>query len=197
MIAEPITASGIIPAPITIPAAIAQNRYTISIGSLIAARNRTIESAPTIPRESTTLDVTAMMISVVTRASPTSVSENPLEYITPLNVFLYTINTNSPITSANNIPISVSTAENSVIFSRKPDLKMSLNVINYVLLFQFRRYPSSTSAVFQFRRRPSTASALLIPTQIFCMPHIWKTPPAASHRSEAFPVPPPAKKHHT
>ncbi len=49
MIPEPITASGIMPAPITIPTARDQNRKTISMGSLIAVRKRTMERAPTIP----------------------------------------------------------------------------------------------------------------------------------------------------
>ena len=66
MSTDPITASGIIPAPMTIPTANAQNRYTISIGSLIAARKRTIESAPTIPSDNTTLEVTSIITSVVT-----------------------------------------------------------------------------------------------------------------------------------
>ena len=88
MMAEPITARGIIPAPMTIPTAMDQNRNTISIGSLMAARNRTMDSAPTMPSDSTTLEVTAMMTSVVTSASPTSVRAKPVEYITPVKVFL-------------------------------------------------------------------------------------------------------------
>ena len=88
MITEPTTASGIMPAPMTMPMAMAQNKYTISSGSLIAARKRTMESAPTIPRDSTTLEVTAMMTSVVTRDRPTSDKAKPVEYMTPLKVFL-------------------------------------------------------------------------------------------------------------
>ena len=65
-----------------------QNRNTISIGSLMAARNRIMDSAPTMPSDSTTLEVTAMMTSVVTNASPTSVRAKPEEYITPVKVFL-------------------------------------------------------------------------------------------------------------
>ncbi|MPN50771.1 hypothetical protein SDC9_198404 [bioreactor metagenome] len=85
---EPISAIGMSPAPITMPAAIDQNRNTISVGSFIAARKRTIDSAPTMPRDSTLLDVTARITSVVTSDSPTSVSAKPVEYITPVNVFL-------------------------------------------------------------------------------------------------------------
>ena len=88
IITEPITARGIIPAPTTIPAASAQNKNTISIGSFIAVRKRTIERAPTIPSDSTTFDVTAIITRLVTSASPTRVIANPVEYITPLNVFL-------------------------------------------------------------------------------------------------------------
>ena len=58
------------------------------MGSLIAARNLTIESAPTIPSESTTFEVTAMMTRVVTSESPMRESANPVEYITPEKVFL-------------------------------------------------------------------------------------------------------------
>ena len=44
------------PAPQIMPVEIAQNRNTKSIGSLIAVLNLTIDKAPTIPREITTLD---------------------------------------------------------------------------------------------------------------------------------------------
>ena len=88
MMAEPMTASGIMPAPITMPTASDQNRNTISTGSLMAARKRTILRAPTMPRDNTTLEVTAMMTSVVTSESPTSVSAKPVEYMTPVRVFL-------------------------------------------------------------------------------------------------------------
>ena len=54
----------------------------------MAARKRTMESAPTMPRDNTTLEVTAMMTSVVTSESPTSVSAKPVEYMTPVRVFL-------------------------------------------------------------------------------------------------------------
>ena len=47
-----------------------------------------MDSAPTMPSDSTTLEVTAMMTSVVTMDMPTSVSANPVEYITPVSVFL-------------------------------------------------------------------------------------------------------------
>ena len=63
----PKTASGMKPAARTMPAAMLQNRNAISIGSLIAVRKRTIDRAPTIPRESTTLLVTARIRSVVIR----------------------------------------------------------------------------------------------------------------------------------
>ena len=47
-----------------------------------------MDSAPTMPRDRTTLLVTAIMTSVVTRDRPTSVSAKPLEYSTPVSVFL-------------------------------------------------------------------------------------------------------------
>ena len=84
----PNTASGIIPAASTIPAAMAQKRKAISRGSLIAVRNLTIDSAPTIPSDSTTLDVTARMTSVVIIVNATSVTPKLEEYITPAYVFL-------------------------------------------------------------------------------------------------------------
>ena len=88
MMAEPITASGSRPAPTTMPTARDQKRKTISTGSLMAVRKRMMERAPTMPRDRTTLDVTAMMTRVVTRDRPTKVSAKPLEYMTPVSVFL-------------------------------------------------------------------------------------------------------------
>ena len=84
----PITARGIIPAARTMPTAIAQKRKAISSGSLIAVLKRTIERAPTIPSERTTLLVTARITRVVIIVSATSVTPKLDEYITPLNVFL-------------------------------------------------------------------------------------------------------------
>ena len=55
------------PAPQIIPTLIAQYRKTRSIGSLMAVLKRTIDSAPTIPRETTTLDWIVRMIAVVIR----------------------------------------------------------------------------------------------------------------------------------
>ena len=65
------------------PAAIDQNRNARSSGSLMAVRNRTMDSAPTMPSDSTTFDVTARMTSVVIIVSASSVTPKPLEYITP------------------------------------------------------------------------------------------------------------------
>ena len=79
----PNTASGIIPAARTMPAAIDQKRNAMSSGSLIAERKRTIESAPTIPSESTTFEVTARMTRVDIIVSATSVTPKLDEYITP------------------------------------------------------------------------------------------------------------------
>ena len=50
---------------------------------MIAVRNRTMDSAPTMPSDSTTFDVTARMTSVVIIVSANSVTPKPLEYITP------------------------------------------------------------------------------------------------------------------
>ena len=83
MIALPMTASGMKPAASTMPAAIDQNRNARSSGSLMAVRNRTMDSAPTMPSDSTTFDVTARMTSVVIIVSASSATPKPLEYITP------------------------------------------------------------------------------------------------------------------
>ena len=82
-----------------------------------------------MPRESTTLEVTAMITSVVTSERPTSVSAKPVEYMTPVSVFLYMRKMKSPMTSAAARPMSVSSSENSLTLSRKLDLKMSLKVM--------------------------------------------------------------------
>ena len=79
----PMMASGIIPAARIIPAPIDQNKKAMSNGSLIAVRKRTMESAPTIPRDRTTLDVTARITMDVIIVRATSVVPKPAEYITP------------------------------------------------------------------------------------------------------------------
>ena len=71
------------PAARTMPAAIDQKRKAMSSGSLIAVLNRTMESAPTMPRDRTTLEVTARMTSVVMRVRATSVTPKLEEYMTP------------------------------------------------------------------------------------------------------------------
>ena len=85
----PNTASGMKPAASTIPAAMDQKRKAISRGSLIAVLNLTMESAPTIPRESMILDVTASMSSEVIMQRAMSVAPNPAEYMTPVQQLLY------------------------------------------------------------------------------------------------------------
>jgi len=72
-----------IPAPAVIPDVIAQNRYRRSIGSLIAVRKRTIDNAPTIPREITILLLIASVTIQVSTVIPTSVTAKLLEKITP------------------------------------------------------------------------------------------------------------------
>jgi hypothetical protein len=47
-----------------------------------------MDRAPTIPRESTTLEVTARMTRVVIMVRAISVTPKPEEYITPEKVFL-------------------------------------------------------------------------------------------------------------
>lgn len=88
MTALPMTARTMSPAASTMPTAMARKRKAISSGSLIAARKRTMDSAPTMPRESTTLLVTAGMTTVVIIVSATSVTPKLEEYMTPMQVFL-------------------------------------------------------------------------------------------------------------
>ena len=79
-----MTASGISPAAKTIPTAILQKRKAISIGSLMAVRNLTIESAPTIPKDKIILLVIAKITSVVIIVNAISVVAKLDEYINPL-----------------------------------------------------------------------------------------------------------------
>ncbi len=95
----------------------------------MAARKRTIDSAPTMPRESTTLLVTAKMTMVVIMARATSVTPKLDEYITPEKVFLYTSRIKRPIPNAKMSASAISSRLTLVTFSRKLDLKMSWNVI--------------------------------------------------------------------
>ena len=54
------------------------------MGSLTAARKRTMDRAPTMPRERTTLLTTVMISSVVINDSATSVAPKLAEYMMPL-----------------------------------------------------------------------------------------------------------------
>lgn len=74
---------GSIPAASTMPTAMAQKRKAMSRGSLMAVRKRTMDKAPTMPRERTTLEVTASMTTVVIMVRASRVTPKPEEYITP------------------------------------------------------------------------------------------------------------------
>ena len=52
----------------------------MSKGSFMAARNRTMLKAPTMPKDSTTLEVTAKITRVVIMVRPTSVTPKLEEY---------------------------------------------------------------------------------------------------------------------
>ena len=54
----------------------------------MAVRNRTMDRAPTMPRESTTLLVTARITRVEIMVRATRVTPKLEEYITPAKVFL-------------------------------------------------------------------------------------------------------------
>ena len=66
------------------PTAMAQNRKAMSMGSLMAVRNRTMDNAPTMPRERTMLLVTARISRVVIMVRTMRVTPKLGEYITPL-----------------------------------------------------------------------------------------------------------------
>ena len=70
------------------PAAMAQKRNAMSRGSLMAVRNRTMDRAPTMPRLSTMLLVTARITRVVIIVRAMRVTPKLEEYMTPLKVFL-------------------------------------------------------------------------------------------------------------
>ena len=62
---EPMIAISIMLAPQAIPTLIDQNKNTKSIGSLMAVRKRTMDNAPTIPREITMLACTVKITIAV------------------------------------------------------------------------------------------------------------------------------------
>ena len=65
------------------PTAMAQNRKAMSKGSFMAARNRTMLKAPTMPKDSTTLDVTARIKRAVIMQRAIKVTPKLAEYMTP------------------------------------------------------------------------------------------------------------------
>ena len=79
-----INASRYMPAPVVIPVVMDQNRYNRSIGSLTAVRKRTIDSAPTMPNEMTTLVLMASVTMQVSTDIPTSVTAKLRENTTPV-----------------------------------------------------------------------------------------------------------------
>ena len=121
----PKTARGIIPAASTMPAAMDQNRKARSSGSFTAVRKRTMDSAPTMPRESTTLLVTARITMAVIMVIATRVTPKLEEYITPEKVFLYTRKMNSPMPKASTRDSAMSSRLTLFTLSRKLDLKIS------------------------------------------------------------------------
>ena len=103
----------------------------------MAVRKRTIDSAPTIPRLSTTLLVTARITTVVIMVNATSVTPKLEEYMTPEKVFLYTRKMNRPRPNARIRASSMSKTLTLATFSRKLDLKISLKVIMMVCSFPY------------------------------------------------------------
>ena len=95
----------------------------------MAVLKRTMDRAPTIPRDRMMFDVIARIIRVVIMVMAIIETPKDAEYITPEKVFLYTKKMKSPIAKAISIATKTSTIENSTAFSKKLDLKISLNVI--------------------------------------------------------------------
>ena len=62
-----------------IPALTDQNRYRRSIGFLTALRKRTMDSAPTIPKDTKRLDCIAIIIAATIIGIPASVTFRSLE----------------------------------------------------------------------------------------------------------------------
>ena len=125
-----------LPTPQQMPTIMVQKRYRVSRESLIAVRNRTIDSAPTIPSDRTTLLVTARITIEVIIVSAISVPPKLEEYITPVYVFLYTNEINSPTPNASARHRSMSITETLVTFSRKLDLKISEKEVIMIYPFQ-------------------------------------------------------------
>ena len=97
----------------------------MSRGSFMAARNLTMDSAPTMPRDSTTLEVTASITRVVIMVMATRETPKLEEYMTPAKVFLYTRKMNMPIPKARASANAISSKLTLETFSRKLDLKIS------------------------------------------------------------------------
>ncbi len=84
-----------------------------------------MDSAPTMPRDSTTLLVTARITIVVIIVRATRVTPKLEAYMTPVNVFLYTRKMKSPRPKANTSARLMSRRLTPEMFSKKLDLKMS------------------------------------------------------------------------
>ena len=65
------------------PFAMDQNKNMISIGSFMAVRNLTIDKAPTMPRESTTLLTTAIINTVVMIERAINAVPKDVEHMVP------------------------------------------------------------------------------------------------------------------
>ena len=109
------------------------SNIVLSLG--MAVRKRTMDSAPTMPRESTTLLVTARITMAVIMVIATRVTPKLEEYITPEKVFLYTRKMNSPMPKASTRASAMSSRLTLFTLSRKLDLKISWNVITRFVPF--------------------------------------------------------------
>ena len=121
----PNTAKRIRPAAITIPIAMLQNKKTISIGSFMAVLKRTIDNAPTIPKDDTTLLVMDNITKVVIKDNPMREIPKLEEYITPEKVFLYTKKIKIPKQKAKRNDSIISKAVIDAMLFKKLDLNIS------------------------------------------------------------------------
>ena len=128
-----------------------------------------MDSAPTIPRERITLEVTASITRDVIIVRAISEVLKLFEYITPLKVFLYTTYINSPIQNASPKANAPSTNDILVAFSRKFDLNMSLKLVCLSILIASIQYLVYTLVHRLIFTR--TYGKVRIWIQIFCFFH--------------------------
>ena len=95
-------------APKPSPTLIIKNKKPNSSGSFIAARNLTIDNAPTRPNDNASDDFTTMIINVVVVASMRNVCENFSLFDNVDPYFMYTLLMMNENNAASNMAITIS-----------------------------------------------------------------------------------------